>query len=105
MTVIEFGRKKRKVNTYVVFLISAVVLLVILIVFFYNNLISLRHDVASNQELLNNLQVQTSELKNSLFHITDVSLGDSFAQSSGLILDKNPQYFVSSKELISQATQ
>jgi hypothetical protein len=104
MTVIEFGKRDYKVSTYTTFLIVMLVLSAVFGIALYTSLINLRHDVAQNEDALNKLQVQTAEMRNSLLGVMDGSSDPSFIQSSGLVLDKNPQYFTP-KELISQATR
>jgi hypothetical protein len=104
MTVIEFGKRDNKINTYIVVLTVVLVVSAVFGIVQYNNLITLRHDVSNNEDMLTQLQVQTAELKNKLSQTTDVVSNQSFIQSSGLVQDKNPTY-ITSKTVISQATQ
>ena len=104
MTVIEFGKKDNKVNSYVIMLIMVLVSSAVFGIYQYNNLISLRHDVSNNEDVLSKLQVQSAELSDKLSGIIDSASNQSFVQSSGLVQDKNPRY-ITSKSVISQATQ
>jgi hypothetical protein len=104
MTVIEFGKRDYKINTYTTLLIVALILSAGFGIALYGNLINLRHDVAQNEDILSKLQVQTAEIRSSFLGIMDGSSDPSLIQSSGLVLDKSPQYFTP-KELISQATR
>lgn len=104
MTVIEFGKRDYKINTYTTLLVITLILSAVFEIAIYSNIINLRHNVAQNESDFNDLQVQTAEMRSSLLGMMDGSSDPSFIQSSGLVLDKNPQYFTS-KELISQATQ
>ena len=92
MTVTEFGIKDLKVNSSIALLIALVVVSSMFGVLLYKNLITLRHDVTTNKERIEHLQVTNAELQNNLYLITDNVLQESLLQESGLVLDKSPSY-------------
>jgi len=104
MTVIEFGKRDYKINTLITVLFITLIISAVCGIALYNYLISLRHDVAKSEDLMAKLQVETAELKNKLYNVIDGASNSSFIQSTGLIIEKNPQY-VTPATLISQVTQ
>ncbi|MFA6495391.1 MAG: hypothetical protein WC246_02735 [Candidatus Paceibacterota bacterium] len=92
MTVIQFGYRDLKIHFGIAALVSVLMLSVVWSIFLYNRVTNLRHDVFSGQTALQQLQVKDAELKNRLYHMMDTALSDSFIQTSGLVVDKNPTY-------------
>ena len=103
MTVIEFGKRDSKIDSFIVLMIAVLIISAVCGVFLYIRLISLRHDVSNNEDALAKVQVQTAELGNKLNKLLDGAYNPNFIQTTGFILDKNPSYS-SSLSAVSQAT-
>lgn len=104
MTVIEFGKRDLKLNSFIVLLMVVLIVSAISGVLLYNRMISLRHDVSDNEDALAKLQVQTAELRNKLDRLLDRSSDLSFIQATGFVIDKNPSYSAP-LNVVSQATR
>ena len=92
MTVIEFRSRDIKINYFITGLIVSVVGCALWNIFLYNSVTTVRHNIDTAANTLEQAQVQNAELKNSLYSITDGTGQEAFLQSRGLVLDTNPQY-------------
>ena len=104
MTVIEFGKRELRINFAISLLVGLIVISMTWGIFLYNQLIGLRHDIAKGEQMLDNIQVRNAELKNSLYEILDGTSPESFLESNGLVVEKNPQYSKVSNS-VSQASR
>ena len=104
MTVIEFGKRDLKINSYIAILTVILVISAVAGIILYNSLINLRHDVSNNEDSLAKLQVQVAELGNNLDKMTNGAYDANFIQTTGLVIDKNPSY-VAPLNVVSQATR
>ena len=101
MTVLEFNQRESRHNPVVVILGVLTVGSFILGIFLYNNLISLRHDVSQNKEIISEIQIRDVELKDKLYELIDGIDQEEFLKASGLVVEKNPIYVVSSNTSVS----
>ena len=92
MTVIEFGKRDLKLNTLIIVLVAVLIFSAIGSIVAYNHLISLRHDVKNNENMLAKMQVENAELKNKVDKMIGSASDPLFIQSSGLIIEKTPVY-------------
>lgn len=90
-------------NSLIMLMIAVLIISATCGVFLYVRLISLRHDVSSNEDALAKIQVQTAELGNKLNKLLDGAYDPNFIKTTGFILDKNPSYS-STLSVVSQAT-
>ena len=98
MTVIEIG-KKDIMNPITLSMITFVLLSVFGFLFFYKNLITLRHDLANNKNVIEMEQVKNAELKNNLYKIVDEMSQEDFLRESGFVFDQSPYYVQSFSEI------
>lgn len=98
MTVIEIG-KKDIINPITLSMVALVLLSVFGFLFFYKNLITLRHDLANNMDVIEEEQVKNAELKNNLYKIVDEISQESFLRDNGFVFDSSPYYVQSSSEI------
>ncbi len=73
-------------------LTMAMVIMVAIGVSFYNQLINLRHEIASQETNLQKVEVTNAELKNNLYRMTDGENLQALATDKNLVLEKNPKY-------------
>jgi len=73
-------------------LTMAMVIMVAIGVSFYNQLINLRHEIASQETNLQKVEVTNAELKNNLYRLTDNENLQALATDKNLVLEKNPKY-------------
>ena len=73
-------------------LTMALVITVAIGVSFYNQLINLRHEIASQETNLQKVEVTNAELKNNLYRLTDNENLQTLATDKNLVLEKNPKY-------------
>ncbi|BCX16218.1 MAG: hypothetical protein KatS3mg098_447 [Candidatus Parcubacteria bacterium] len=102
MTVIEFSRRDLKINFLALTLVLILILVSAWMILVYNKSVDLKHDILLAREKLEDYQVKNAELKNNLFQILDNLDEESILASSGLVLDKSPQYFKRNHQLISE---
>lgn len=95
MTIVEFGQKNNRIRTSSILLGAMIITLFLGGIFLYNRLISLRHDVAGNKEIIAKIQVQNAELKDNLYKITDGFDQEALLKANGLVLEKKPSYVIS----------
>jgi len=105
MTVIEFGKRDLKINSFIMVLVGVGIVSVVAFVVMYSNLVSLRHSVQALEEDIAHARVTNAELKNEVYQIVDQNASASFLQSQGLVLDSNPHYVESSPALSHLMTQ
>lgn len=92
MTVIEFGKNDTHINGIIVVLSVAIVLSIGTGVVFYNNLVSLRHDIVLHQASIERMEVDSIEMKNTLYAIVDGTGKETMLQERGLVIDESPVY-------------
>ncbi|MBI4993947.1 hypothetical protein HZC33_03295 [Candidatus Wolfebacteria bacterium] len=61
-------------------------------VFLYNQTVNLRYEIADYEKAIQQAEVSNAELKNNLYQIIDSKNFEAFSGSSGLVLDKNPEF-------------
>ncbi len=75
-------------------------------VFIYNQLVSLRHEIKSQESAISKTEVENAELKNNLYSAVDKeSLESLLNNTQPLILDKNPEYVRLSQNFESQLVE
>ena len=92
MTIIQPNKNNKKANLMAFGLTMAMVIMVAIGVSFYNQLINLRHEIASQETNLQKVEVTNAELKNNLYRLTDNENLQALATDKNLVLEKNPKY-------------
>lgn len=60
--------------------------------FIYNQLVNFRHDILSAEDNISKAGAVNSDLKTSLYELTNTKDPSLFAQGHALVQDNNPQY-------------
>lgn len=61
-------------------------------VFFYNQVVNNSHEITQQRNDLRSIEVKNAELKSALYALTDTQKIKEFAESNGLVIEKNPNY-------------
>lgn len=91
MTIIEPKKKKSKFMIFMPIL-ALIAFGVYANISLYNSIVELRHELVKGEERLEQLEVESAELKNRLYALFDAAAMRKTAGEFGLILDKNPSY-------------
>lgn len=98
MTVAEI-KKEKGYDVSIIILSVLVFASLITFIFSYKSIITLRHDIDKNIDIVDNEGIKNADLKNSIYKITDNISQEDFLANNGLILDKNPHYVGSTIEI------
>ena len=92
MTIIEPNKNRFHLSLLMTLAISFVILGAILSIFAYSQSVRLHHLLDEQQVLIDDLQVQTADLKNRLYTLLDFGNVDQLAEQLGLIKERKPEY-------------
>ena len=92
MTIIR-PRKENYVLKYLLGgLVSTFILVSICGVFFYNKFVSNRHEVSRYKTIVREVEIKNAELKDNYYKLTNSEKINEIYNSSGLFIEKNPEY-------------
>ena len=96
MTIIQPNRHK-DVKRLVVSLGMFLVATILMWMFVYLQTVSLKHDLASTKNSLEEMKVENAELKDRYYGFVDAGNLEELAIERGLVKDKNPQWAFASQ--------
>lgn len=91
MTVIQ-PNQNNKMNFLISIFTISIVSASVWGIFLYNQTIDLRHNVAAQEKIMKQSEVDNAELKNSLYRTIDSQKLESLAQEKSFVLENKPEY-------------
>lgn len=96
MTIIQ-PNKHKEIKMLTVSLGAILVFLILTWIFVYLQTVSLRHDLASAKNRLEEIKVVNAEMKDAYYNLVDADNLERLAAERGLVKDKNPQWAFASQ--------
>ncbi len=93
MTIVRPKSNKFKVNLVIIGLFLIMLALAYWSINFYNQVVDLKHALASGEQTLERLKTENAEIKNRLFLLTDYNNLKKLGGEMGLAEIKSPKYF------------
>ena len=99
MTLLQPNKKENAIITRIIaVLVLPTVLGIVALVIFHNQFVGLSHDVSAMTQEIQETQANSAEIKDQIFNLFNNDSLESLKNSQGLIQDKNPDYFQTSKQ-------
>lgn len=92
MTIIKLNKNRNKLNLIISSLLFAIVALIIQGIYLYSQSVNFRHDIASLEKNIRDIEVSNVDMKDKLFALFDSNNTKAIIENGGLIGEENPQY-------------
>ena len=96
MTIIQPNKKNGTLSFLIISFTGGIVAISLWGIFLYNEGVSARHDTRTQEVALRTIEVENSELKNTVYRMTDQKNLEGTSTLEALVLEKTPRYIKTS---------